>query len=43
MIINSFAVVSVITLCCLLGLVVYARYYDCDPITANVLSHYKKF
>ena len=38
MVANTFAVGSIISLCCLLGLVIYARYYDCDPITAKAID-----
>ena len=36
MVANTFAIGSIISLCCFLGLVVYAKYFDCDPISAQV-------
>lgn len=27
---------SIVLLCCLTGLIIYAKYFDCDPVTAKV-------
>ena len=29
----------IVTLCCLTGLVIYAAYHDCDPLTTQVRSN----
>lgn len=29
---------SIVLLCCLTGLIIYAKYFDCDPITSKVIA-----
>ena len=33
---NGFAVSGIILICGFIGLICYARYFDCDPISAGV-------
>ena len=34
---NVIAVAGIIALCGFIGLLIYARFYDCDPLSANVI------
>ena len=37
MALNGVACFFIQTLCCSVGLVIYAKYFDCDPYSAGVL------
>lgn len=42
MVIFFFGVALIMTFTCGTGIIMYAYYYDCDPITAKIVSRYDK-
>lgn len=42
MVIFFFGVALIMTFTCGTGIIMYSYYYDCDPITAKIVSRYDK-
>lgn len=34
--IMAVGIISIVSLCCYTGIVIYAAFYDCDPVTTKV-------
>lgn len=35
---NIFGIVMMVSMCCIIGLIIFAKYHDCDPLTTKLVT-----